>query len=39
LEYELFAVLIHSGSAIGGHYYCYCKDGGGSWYLLRSILV
>ena len=29
---QLFAVLIHSGSAIGGHYYCYCKDGGGSWY-------
>ena len=27
LEYELFAVLIHSGSAIGGHYYCYCRDG------------
>ena len=26
LAYELFAVLIHSGSAIGGHYYCYCKD-------------
>lgn len=32
LEYELFAVLIHSGSAIGGHYYCYCRDGEGSWY-------
>ena len=32
LEYELFAVLIHSGSAIGGHYYCYCRDGAGSWY-------
>ena len=31
-RYELFAVLIHSGSAIGGHYYCYCKDGEGSWY-------
>ena len=29
LAYELFAVLIHSGSAIGGHYYCYCKDGAG----------
>ena len=20
------------GSAIGGHYYCYCKDGAGKWY-------
>lgn len=29
--YELFAVLIHSGSALGGHYYAHIKslgDGG-----------
>jgi ubiquitin C-terminal hydrolase len=34
LPYELFAVLIHSGSAIGGHYYSYLKSGGpdGTWY-------
>lgn len=24
--YELFAILVHSGSAFGGHYYCYVKD-------------
>ncbi len=24
--YELFSVLIHSGGALGGHYYAYCKD-------------
>jgi len=24
--YELYAVLIHSGSAMGGHYYAYIKD-------------
>lgn len=25
-EYELFAIMIHSGSASGGHYYAYIKD-------------
>jgi len=24
--YELFAVMIHSGGAYGGHYYAYIKD-------------
>lgn len=24
--YELFAIMIHSGSASGGHYYAYIKD-------------
>lgn len=24
--YELFSVLIHSGGALGGHYYAMCKD-------------
>lgn len=24
--YELLAVLVHSGGAQGGHYYCYCRD-------------
>jgi uncharacterized membrane protein YqiK len=23
--YELFAILIHKGSAMGGHYYCYIR--------------
>ncbi|KAL9652536.1 hypothetical protein ABK040_000106 [Willaertia magna] len=33
LEYELFGVLIHSGSALGGHYYCYIKSlGSGKWF-------
>jgi ubiquitin carboxyl-terminal hydrolase 47 len=26
LDYELFAILIHSGSALGGHYYAYIKS-------------
>lgn len=25
LEYELYAVLVHRGSHIGGHYYAYIK--------------
>lgn len=24
--YELFSIMIHSGSASGGHYYAYIKD-------------
>ncbi|CAK4690853.1 hypothetical protein LEN26_015250 [Aphanomyces euteiches] len=31
--YELFSVLIHSGSAMGGHYYAYIKSfEDGQWY-------
>ena len=30
--YELYAVLIHSGSALGGHYYAYLRTGDGKWY-------
>jgi ubiquitin carboxyl-terminal hydrolase 47 len=31
--YELSAVLIHSGSAMGGHYYSYLKSfEDGHWY-------
>lgn len=26
LEYELFSILVHSGNALGGHYYSYTKD-------------
>lgn len=25
-SYELFSIMIHSGSASGGHYYAYVKD-------------
>ena len=25
-EYELFSIMIHAGSASGGHYYAYIKD-------------
>ena len=25
-SYELFSIMIHSGSASGGHYYAYIKD-------------
>lgn len=31
--YELFSILIHSGSALGGHYYAYIKSfEDGKWY-------
>lgn len=31
--YELFAILIHSGSALGGHYYAYIKSSSDAkWY-------
>lgn len=31
--YDLFAIMIHSGSASGGHYYAYIKDlESGSWH-------
>ena len=33
LVYELYAVLVHSGSAIGGHYYAYIRSfEDGKWY-------
>jgi ubiquitin carboxyl-terminal hydrolase 47 len=31
--YELFSIMIHSGSAAGGHYYAYIKSfTDGQWY-------
>ena len=31
--YQLFSILIHSGSAMGGHYYAYIKSfEDGHWY-------
>jgi ubiquitin C-terminal hydrolase len=31
LHYSLFAVICHSGSLSGGHYWAYCKGLDGSW--------
>jgi len=38
--YELFAVLIHSGGALGGHYYAYIKSfEDGKWYCFNDSTV
>ncbi|XP_055703055.1 ubiquitin carboxyl-terminal hydrolase 47 [Phlebotomus papatasi] len=38
--YELFAIMIHSGSASGGHYYAYIKDFESSeWYCFNDQTV
>eukprot|EP01125_Pyxidicula_operculata_P017503 TRINITY_DN6130_c0_g1_i4.p1 TRINITY_DN6130_c0_g1~~TRINITY_DN6130_c0_g1_i4.p1 ORF type:complete len:739 (+),score=174.88 TRINITY_DN6130_c0_g1_i4:2055-4271(+) len=38
--YELFSVLIHKGSAIGGHYYAYIKSfRNGNWYSFNDSSV
>jgi ubiquitin carboxyl-terminal hydrolase 47 len=38
--YELFSVMIHSGSAMGGHYYAYIKSfENGKWYLFNDSTV
>lgn len=37
--YELFAVLIHSGSALGGHYYANIKSLGDDGELTHMLLV
>lgn len=35
--YELFSIMIHSGSAAGGHYYAYIKDfKDGEWYCFND---
>lgn len=35
--YELFSIMIHSGSASGGHYYAYIKDfNQGEWYCFND---
>lgn len=35
--YELFAIMIHSGSASGGHYYAYIKEFENSeWYCFND---
>lgn len=36
-NYELFSIMIHSGSASGGHYYAYIKDfENGEWYCFND---
>lgn len=38
--YELFAIMIHSGSASGGHYYAYIRDfESGNWYSFNDQTV
>lgn len=38
--YELFAIMIHSGSASGGHYYAYIKDfESGHWFSFNDQTV
>lgn len=38
--YDLFAIMIHSGSASGGHYYAYIKDfETDEWYCFNDQLV
>lgn len=38
--YELFAIMIHSGSASGGHYYVYIKDfDSGNWFCFNDQCV
>ena len=35
--YDLFAIMIHSGSASGGHYYAYIKEfENGDWYCFND---
>lgn len=36
-EYDLFSIMIHSGSASGGHYYAYVKEfENGQWYCFND---
>lgn len=37
--YELFAIMIHSGSASGGHYYVYIKDFDSGWFCFNDQCV
>jgi ubiquitin carboxyl-terminal hydrolase 47 len=39
-QYELFSVMVHSGSATGGHYYAYIKDiGTQRWFKFNDSFV
>lgn len=38
--YELFSIMIHSGSASGGHYYAFIKDfGKNQWFCFNDQTV
>ena len=38
--YELYAIMIHQGGALGGHYYAYIKDlEDGKWYNFNDSIV
>lgn len=38
--YELFSIMIHSGSALGGHYYAFIKDlDSGGWFTFNDSSV
>ena len=38
--YELFSIMIHSGSALGGHYYAYIKSfDNNCWYNFNDSFV
>jgi hypothetical protein len=38
--YELFSIMIHSGSALGGHYYAFIKDlDSGKWFTFNDSSV
>eukprot|EP00960_Hanusia_phi_P027412 746827-Hanusia_phi.AAC.1 len=40
LWYDLYSVMVHSGSAFGGHYYAYVKDvAEGRWYKFNDSVV
>ncbi|OMJ80510.1 hypothetical protein SteCoe_19206 [Stentor coeruleus] len=39
-EYELYAVLVHTGrSCRAGHYYCYIKGPDSLWYLANDLII
>ena len=39
-QYELFSMLMHSGSALAGHYFCFIKDlSSGNWYKFNDSTV
>ena len=40
LVYELFSIMMHSGSALGGHYYTFIKSfENGKWYTFNDSIV
>lgn len=38
-DYRLYAVICHTGIPGFGHYYAYCRDADGSWYLYNDSVV